>query len=111
MIITRFIKQIDQFAILVCYGGTGTVLALGLSLWAGTLEWPRSRPDMILAVAMGVLSCVGQLFMIMALQMENAGLVSLVRSCDVSEKRLNHISSFIITILSLPLLLIHSSVR
>lgn len=64
-------------------GFIGSLEALLLCSVANTFEIPHGLHDWILVLTIAFMYFVGQTFLTLALQLEDAGPVALVRSCDV----------------------------
>lgn len=82
-ILLRLLKNLHYSVILVCFG-IYTILQSSTMSWiSGNLCWPKCGSERLLVVALGVLSFSGQLFLTIAAQLEEAGLVAIARTVDV----------------------------
>lgn len=83
IILMRFLQNVYHGLINLVFGIWGTLQTTTLALAAGVLECPHDLQDAILMSATGVLFFLGQTFLAVALQFEEAGPVSLVRTSEV----------------------------
>lgn len=83
IILMRFLQNVYHGLINLIFGIWGTIQTTTLALAVGVLECPRDLHDAILMSATGVLFFLGQTFLAVALQFEEAGPVSLVRTSEV----------------------------
>ena len=65
------------------FGFVGSFETLVLCLFVGVWELPRGAKDFSLAAAIALTYFVGQFFFTLALQLEDAGPVALIRSGDL----------------------------
>lgn len=72
----RHLKKIHHSVTLLFFGGYGTLESFLLTIGFGVLEFPPleiGNIEVYMAVAIGLLSCASQLFLIFALKCDNAG--------------------------------------
>ncbi|CAL8103005.1 unnamed protein product [Orchesella dallaii] len=83
-IVIRYLNNVHYAVTMFALGLCGTIEGLLVTLFTSPLEYPSwNVEDWGLACVIGGLCFCGQLTMTMALQIEEAGIVSLVRTCDV----------------------------
>ncbi|CAG7677730.1 unnamed protein product [Allacma fusca] len=83
IVIVRYLKKVHYSVVLFGFGTFGMVQSLVLAWSYQVMDLPNTPIDITLTVGMGLLSCVGQICLVLALKAENAGPVALVRTCDV----------------------------
>ena len=77
----RHLKEIHHSITLVFFGGWGTIESFILVMGFGVLEFPVMNIENIeiyMAIAIGLLSCASQMFLIFALKCDNAGNLNLI---------------------------------
>ncbi|ODM99841.1 Solute carrier family 35 member G1 [Orchesella cincta] len=81
-IILRYLKDI-HFSVVSIFIGTGGIL-FGVVYTSAFTEWvmPSNTMEFILLITLAVLVCLSSITIVIALQNEEAFVVSLVRSCD-----------------------------
>lgn len=82
-ILLRALKNLHFSVIMVCFA-TYSILQTFSMAWAtGNLYWPKCGTERLLVVALGIFSFSGQMFLTIASQLEEAGLVAIARTVDV----------------------------
>lgn len=80
----RYLQHVHVSVSILAYGVVGTVQCFIVSLFTEPLQLPENqKTDWMLALLIAGLFFLGQLSLAFSLQMEEAGVVSLVRTCDV----------------------------
>jgi drug/metabolite transporter (DMT)-like permease len=82
-LVLRYIRKVHYAVTNVAFGSWGTFENFGLALIFGVLSWPNCYKDWLAAFCLASLTFVGQMAIILAMKHEQAGPVSLVRTCDV----------------------------
>ncbi|CAG7816341.1 unnamed protein product, partial [Allacma fusca] len=84
IILMRKIRQVHWALMLLTFGSWGVAESLVVALGFGVLQLPQGTWDSFLTlVVLPVLVFCGQISIILAVKFENAGPVSLIRTCDV----------------------------
>lgn len=82
-VLLRALKSVHFSVIMTNFGAFGLIYSLVIGLWLGTLCWPICGTERLLVVALAVFSFFGQILLTLALKLEQAGPVSIGRSCDI----------------------------
>ncbi|CAG7833424.1 unnamed protein product [Allacma fusca] len=82
-IITRKIREVQFALMLVVFGIIGMIQAFVISRFSNGFTWPTETYDSMMLFGVAGLSFLGQMSIILALKFEQAGPVSLIRTCDV----------------------------
>lgn len=82
-ILLRLLKNLHYSVILVCFGVYTILQSTTMSWISGSLCWPKCGSERFLVISLGVLSFSGQMFLTLAAQLEEAGLVAIARTVDV----------------------------
>ncbi|CAL8104295.1 unnamed protein product [Orchesella dallaii] len=82
-IVTRSIRAVHFTVLTLVVGIVGVIQSFALIYFVGEFNMPGELFDSLFVAGVGILSFLGQIFTVFALKFENAGPVSLVRSCDV----------------------------
>ncbi|ODN02168.1 hypothetical protein Ocin01_04506 [Orchesella cincta] len=83
IIMMRFLQNVYHGLINLVFGVWGALQTTLLAVALGVLEYPHDLQDALLMMATGVVFFMGQTFLALALQFEEAGPVSLVRTSEV----------------------------
>jgi len=83
VIITRKIRDVHFSVMTIVFGVIGLAQAYALTQYFNDFQTPQEFYDTILVVGLAIVSFLGQMTIIMATQFEQAGPVSLIRTCDV----------------------------
>jgi drug/metabolite transporter (DMT)-like permease len=83
IILLRALRNVHFTLSNFSFGFLGTIESLIMCWTLSTFSFPQSTNDWILAGTIGILFFFGQMCFTLALQLEDAGPVSLARSCDV----------------------------
>ena len=81
--ILRYLKDVHFSVFSLFIGAAGLVLGLGMTLGLDELVLPRTWQDYSMFTVIALLVCISSIAIVIALQNEEAFVVSLVRSCDV----------------------------
>ncbi|XP_076345482.1 solute carrier family 35 member G1-like [Tachypleus tridentatus] len=79
-IVLRKMKKIHHSVILFNFGWVGVIVTALSTAVFGNFSWPPCGIGQFLGVALGLFSFLGQIFFTKALQIEQAGFVSIVRA-------------------------------
>jgi len=79
----KFLETVYHGLISLCLSLWGVTQCLVLSLILEVLQIPQETSEIFLIIATAVLYFVGQALLTLALQVEDAGPVALVRTCEV----------------------------
>lgn len=82
-VLLRALKSVHFSVIMSNFGAFGFVYSILIVLWLGGLCWPMCGTERILVVTLAVFSFFGQILLTLALKLEQAGPVSIGRSCDI----------------------------
>ncbi|XP_018321629.1 solute carrier family 35 member G1 isoform X2 [Agrilus planipennis] len=82
-VLLRALKGVHFSVLMSNFGAFALVQCLLISWWVGGLCMPPCGFDRLLIVALAVFSFSGQILLTLALQMEQAGPVSIARSADI----------------------------
>jgi len=83
VIITRKIRDVHFSVMTLTFGVIGVTQGFALTQYFNDFQAPQELFDSLLVVGLAVVSFLGQMTIIMATQFEQAGPVSLIRTCDV----------------------------
>ncbi|ODN00885.1 Solute carrier family 35 member G1 [Orchesella cincta] len=81
-VIIRYLKDVHFSMLTLVLGCWGTVVSIIGSVIVGEFRLPQSLEHWALAVALAVITLLGQVLLTLALQCEQAGPVSLIRTAD-----------------------------
>lgn len=82
-VLLRALKSVHFAVIMSNFGAFGLIFSVIIGLWLGGLCWPMCGTERLLVVALAVFSFFGQILLTLALKLEQAGPVSIGRSCDI----------------------------
>lgn len=82
-VLLRALKSVHFAVIMSNFGAFGLIYSLVIGIWLGGLCWPICGTERLLVVALAIFSFFGQILLTLALKLEQAGPVSIGRSCDI----------------------------
>ncbi|KAJ6636567.1 Solute carrier family 35 member G1 [Pseudolycoriella hygida] len=82
-VLLRALKNVHFAVIMSNFGAFGLIYSLVIAIWLGNLCWPMCGTERLLVVALAAFSFFGQILLTLALKLEQAGPVSIGRSCDI----------------------------
>lgn len=82
-VLLQALKGLHFSVIMTNFGAFALVQTMAATWIQGALCWPACGIERLLVVALGVFSFGGQILLTLALQMEQAGPVSIARSADI----------------------------
>lgn len=82
-VLLRALKSVHFAVIMSNFGAFGLIYSIIIGIWLGGLCWPLCGTERLLVVALAVFSFFGQILLTLALKLEQAGPVSIGRSCDI----------------------------
>jgi len=82
-IILRFLRHVHSSISVVLLATVTILLGLGMSLAMNQFDIPREDIHIAAFIGLAVLTSIGMISFILALQYEEAGLVALIRCADV----------------------------
>lgn len=82
-VLLRALKNVHYAVIMSNFGAFGLIYSIAIGIWLGGLCWPMCGTERILVVALALFSFCGQILLTLALKLEQAGPVSIGRSCDI----------------------------
>lgn len=81
--ILRYLKDVHYSIFGIFIGVTGVSFGLGMTFGLGVFVMPATGQDLVYFISLAGLVCFSSISIVIALQNEEAFVVSLVRSCDV----------------------------
>lgn len=82
-VLLRALKSVHFSVIMTNFGAFGFIYSILIGLWLGGLCLPMCGTERILVLALAIFSFFGQILLTLALKLEQAGPVSIGRSCDI----------------------------
>lgn len=82
-VLLRALKSVHFAVIMSNFGAFGLIYSIIIGIWLGGLCWPLCGTERLLVVALAIFSFFGQILLTLALKLEQAGPVSIGRSCDI----------------------------
>lgn len=82
-VLLRALKSVHFAVIMSNFGAFGVIYSILIGLWLGGMCWPLCGTERMLVVALAIFSFFGQILLTLALKLEQAGPVSIGRSCDI----------------------------
>jgi hypothetical protein len=79
----RYLQNVHHSLINLTFGVFGTIQCVSLTMFLDKLEFPKSLSEAAIMSTTGFIFCLGQTFLAVALQLEQVGPISLLRSSEV----------------------------